>query len=310
MPTAAVHSNLTLIQKRSSYTVWEQARASVRSPTGTAPSGYTPPTRLCSTSSPAKNPLFPNAAYPPLQKGTTPRSPTKSPTPAPEIPQPTPDMTNQELDLTGDDTTATHSQMTKSMTTTQTKFAEIEAAIRRQQQSIRQNQEELTNINARTLTTLSLVQTTTDDVLQLIDNTTRQITELRNEIRREAAAQAEAQQIGFANMMALFRSLTSTTTPTTQFDSPPTQLATETPSRSDSDNDSETSVHDDMSSETKETNNQSSAYAKSPEKKRNKRTTRDPSLKSIRRSLNSSAQHDQEPRAHYTSDSTPDNWAT
>jgi hypothetical protein len=55
--------------------------------------------------------------------------------------------------------------MTKSMATTQNKFAEIEAAIRRQQQAIKQHQEELTNINDRTLTTLSLVHTTAGDAL-------------------------------------------------------------------------------------------------------------------------------------------------
>jgi hypothetical protein len=197
------------------------------------------------------------------------------------------------------------------MTTTQTKFADIEAAIRRQQQSIKQHQEELMNINARTLTTLSLVQATAEDVLQLTENTTRQLTELRDEIRREAAAQAEAQQIGFANMTALFHSLTrrTTTPPTTQFDPPCTQPAIATAKSSDSDDDEEDSdvLIDDMSTETVETDNQSSAYAKSPEKKRNKRKARDPSLTSIRRSLLSKqSQHDQESSAQYNSDSTPD----
>ena len=176
------------------------------------------------------------------------------------------------------------------MTTTQNKFMEIEAAIGQQQQSISQHQEELTNINARTLTTLSLVQTTADDVLQLTEDTTRQFTELRNEIRREAAAQAAAQQTGFDNMTALFQRMLNNTTLTTQFDSPSTQPATETPSSSDSDDDADNSdvLIDDMSTETVETDNQSSTYARSPEKKRNKRKTRDPSLKSISKSLHHS----------------------
>ena len=163
------------------------------------------------------NSLLPNAAYPPLQKGTPPRPP-QSLTKESKLPQPTPDATIQDFDLTGDNTTATQSQMTKSMTTTQNKFAEIEAAIRRQQQSIRQHQEELKNINERTLTTLSLVQTTADDVLQLTEDTARQFTELRNEIRREVSAQAAAQQIGFDNMTALFQRMITNNSPTQHFE--------------------------------------------------------------------------------------------
>jgi hypothetical protein len=313
VPTAAVHSNLTLIQKRSSFTVWEQAPASVRIPKGTPTSGYTPPTCLRLSPSPAKNPLFPHAAYPPLPQQGTPSRPThKSSTPASTIPQPTPDIPTPEFDLTGDDTTATHSQMTKSMTTTQNKFMEIESAIRRQQQSIRQHQEELTNINARTLTTLSLVQTTADDVLQLTEDTTRQFTELRNEIRREAAAQAAAQQTGFDNMTALFQRMMNNTSLTTHFDPPSTQPAADTPSTSDSEdaNDDSDGHSDDMSTATVETANQSSTYARSPEKKRNKRKIRESaSLNSIRKSLNPPAHNDQGARAQYTDDSTPDDGA-
>jgi hypothetical protein len=234
VPTAAVHSNLKFIQKRSSFTVWEQAPATVRSPNGTPPSGYTPPTHPRTTPSREKRPLFPQAAYPPLPKQPPPQSPPKPTPPIPTLPQPTPDVPNQEFDITGDDTTATHSQMTKSMTTTQNKFAEIESAIRRQQQSIRQHQEELTNINARTLTTLSLVQTTADDVLQLTEDTTRQFTELRDEIRREAAAQAVAQRTGFENMTALFQRMMHTTTHLPPSEPPLTQPAPQTPPLSDS----------------------------------------------------------------------------
>ncbi len=71
VPTAAVHSNSTLIQKRSSFTVWKQAPASVCSPTGTPISGYTPPTQQRSQYTPpsAQYPLFPNAEYPLLLRG-------------------------------------------------------------------------------------------------------------------------------------------------------------------------------------------------------------------------------------------------
>jgi hypothetical protein len=221
-------------------------------------------------------------------------------------------MPTHDFDFTGgDDTTATHSQMTKSLTTTQNKFAEIEAAIRRQQLSIRQLQEELKNMHARTLTTLSLVQTTADDVLQLTKDTTRQFTELRAEIRREAAVQAAAQQTGFDNMTALFQRMMHPTTPTAYFEPPSTQPATETSHTSDSEyeEDDYDGLPDNMSTATIETDNQSSTHARSPEKKRNKRKTRDPSLKSIRKSIHSLSHHDQGPRAHYNSDSTPDDGA-
>jgi hypothetical protein len=123
--------------------------------------------------------------------------------------------------------------MTKSMTTTQNKFAEIEAAIRQQQQAIKQHQDELTNINNRTLTTLSLVQRTAGDVLLLTEDTTRQFTKLRNETRREAAAQVAAQQIGIENMAALFHRLTSIMVPTTPFNPEQTQTAIDDSNPSD-----------------------------------------------------------------------------
>jgi hypothetical protein len=199
--------------------------------------------------------------------------------------------------------------MTKSMTTTQNRFAEIEVAIRRQQQAIKQHQEELTNINDRTLTTLSLVQTTVGDVLQLTEDTRRQFTEIRNEIRREAAAQAAAQQIGFDNMAALFHRLTNTTAPTPPADHESTQSVNDdsNPSASNYDDDDASEVvRYNMSTATMETDNQSSTHARSPAKKRNKRKTRNPTLNSLRQSIHPSAHCAQEVRAHYDSDSTPD----
>ena len=44
VPTANVHNNLALIQKRSPLNVWKNAPAAVRSPDGTSPTGYRPPT--------------------------------------------------------------------------------------------------------------------------------------------------------------------------------------------------------------------------------------------------------------------------
>jgi hypothetical protein len=170
--------------------------------------------------------------------------------------------------------------------------------------------EELTNINDRTLTTLSLVQFTAGDVLQLTEDTTRQFMELWNNKRQEAAAQVAAQQIGSRKMAALFHRLTNTTVPTTPFDpEPATQLATDDLHHSDfeDDDDNSDTLRDYMSTATMETDNQSSTHARSPPKKRSKRNTRNPTLSSIRRSLsNPTAHYVQEACAHYDSTSTPD----
>ena len=40
VPTAAVHNNLSLIQKRSAFMVWDQAPNAVRSPNTQPPTGY------------------------------------------------------------------------------------------------------------------------------------------------------------------------------------------------------------------------------------------------------------------------------
>jgi hypothetical protein len=85
------------------------------------------------------------------------------------------------------------------------------------------------------------------------------------------------------------------------------------PPLSDSDDDDEDSdaLIDHMSTETVETDNQSSIYARSPVKKKNKRKTRDPTLNPIRKSLEPPpTQFDQEPRAHHNSDSTLGEGAT
>jgi hypothetical protein len=146
--------------------------------------------------------------------------------------------------------------------------------------------------------------------VQLTEDTTRQFTELRNEIRREAAAQAAAQQIGFDNMAALFHRLTNTTAPTPPADHESTQSANDdsNPSASNYDDEDDASEvpRNNMSTATMETDNQSSTHARSPAKKRNKRKTRNPTLNSFRRSIHPSAHRAQEVRAHYNSDSTPD----
>jgi hypothetical protein len=97
-----------------------------------------------------------------------------------------------------------------------------------------------------------------------------------------------------------------TTTHLPPSEPPLTQPASQTPPLSDTEDDDEDSdaLIDHMSTATVETDNQSSTYARSPVKKRNKRKTRDPTLNTIRKSLELSAQPDQEPRAQFNSDST------
>ena len=130
----------------------------------------------------------------PIQQSAQETSPTKKKTQTAMDP-------NQELDTT-DETAITHSQMTKSMKT-QNKFAEIEASIRCHQQAVTQHQADLTAA----------------DVKQLTEQTTEQLTALRNEKSQETTFQAQAQHAGFVRMMTLIQQLTEP--PLTQ----PTALA-------------------------------------------------------------------------------------
>ncbi len=104
-----------------------------------------------------------------------------------------------ELNTT-DETATTHSQMTKSMTI-QNKFAEIEASIRRHQQSVTQHQADLAQVNKGALITLTLVGKTAADVTQLSKHTTEQLTALRNEILQEATLH---QKVGFGKYVIIY----------------------------------------------------------------------------------------------------------
>jgi hypothetical protein len=99
--------------------------------------------------------------------------------------------------------------MTKSLATTQNKFMELEAAIRRQQTAVAQHKLELASINARALTTLSLVEEVSNNVLALTEDTTKQLTALRNELRSEAEQQAQVQRENFAQMTDMIAHLTA-----------------------------------------------------------------------------------------------------
>ena len=311
VPTAKVHNNLALIQQRSPVSVWENAPASVRSPdgTGTSASRYRPPT--LSQTSAAKHPLFPNASSTPAAtKPSYSQSPSKPPHKVMD--------SLQEVDMT-DETATTHSQMTKSMTT-QNKFAEIEANIRRHQHAVEQHKKDLEQVNERALTTLTLVEKTAADVQHLTLATTDQITSLRNEMRQEAATQAQAQLDGFERMTALILQLT---TPNSTPDTNPNQSITEwrphslqsyeaQNSETNQTDQADQSDSDHMSTETIETDNQSSVAASPVKKKKLKDHRPQSSLDDVRINLNrpTPPHHDQETSAQNKLPSTPDAGAT
>ena len=214
-----------------------------------------------------------------------------------------------ELDQT-DETATTHSQMTKSMNT-QNKFAEIEASIRRHQQAVTQHQADLAQENERALITLTLVEKPAADVQQLTEHTTEQLTALRNEIRQEAANQAQAQQEGFARMMDLIQHLTAASADSITTVEKVGQPAARSPDNSHhSDNESEYQDTDTMSTQTIETDNHSSIAA-SPVKKKNKRKSRDSTLATISKNINpTNPSSDQDHSAHYNHPRTPDDGET
>jgi hypothetical protein len=120
-PTRAVHDKLAFIQKRSSCTIREQAPAAVRAALPqVSPGCYRPPTLPPAT--PPKKSSFPRPSNVTLTM--TPEDPKKKST--------THAAAAAHLAST-DDTVTTHSQMTKSLSSTQNRFYELESSIRRQQ---------------------------------------------------------------------------------------------------------------------------------------------------------------------------------
>jgi hypothetical protein len=176
------------------------------------------------------------------------------------------EATQAEFDMTGDETATTHSQMTKSLVTTQNKFAELEAAIRRQQTAVLQHKAELALINTRALTTLSPVEAVSNNVLILTEDNTKQLTALRLELQNEAELQAQTQRDNFSHMTEMIARLTA------RLPIPPTTTkrytdAAEDANQSD-DSDAQEEFSDTMSTQTVETDNQSSVAAASPAHKR------------------------------------------
>ena len=167
------------------------------------------------------------------------------------------------LEDTGDDTATTHSQMTKSLATTQHKFSEMEAAIRKHQLALSANKIELALVNERTLTTMSLVQRTSADVLKLQEDTAKQFTKLQF----EAEKQAQERRDEFAMMKAMIAALTQSQTFTQN--TPPPSASSEDSVHSTCTEGSDNQVDSDtMSTQTMETDNHSSSVAASPAHKK------------------------------------------
>ena len=298
VPTAKVHNNLSLIQKRSAYQVWEQVPDAVRSPANIPPTGYRPPTMAQQVQPPppkSTHPLFPNATAGP------PKEVLKVPPAIDEFPPLKSDKTHdvtQDHDYSGDETATTQSQMTKSLATTQNKFTEMEAAIRKHQAALTDHKKEIAIVNNRTLTTLELVQQTSVDVLQLQEATTERF----NELKAATEADARERREEFALMKAMIASLTQTQLASSATTHSSDASATSTGSP-DSDSEHFYGGSDNMSTQTVETDNQTPAT--SPRKQRDKRKDRDNGLESIRRNINQQPPHDQDKSAQYKSHSTP-----
>jgi hypothetical protein len=289
VPTRAVHDNLALIQKRSAYTVWEKAPSGVRSVNPQVSQGYRPPTLPPAT--PGKPKSSPFAKRP---NNVTPTKPPEDPKQK--------QFTQQETEAANlantDDTVTTHSQMTKSFSSTQNRFSELESTIRRQQKALKDHNIELQQINERAIITLDLCQQTSTHVLELREDTTNQL----RDIRANAEAQAQEQRESFARMTELIANLTSRISATAS-----THLTTrssDTSSSSDSESDS-------MSVNTHASTHPRSVHiGPSPRVKKNKRKTiEEENLDEVRSNLNPSPKtppSDQDKGAQYNEDSTPD----
>ena len=286
VPTRAVQNNLALIQQRSACAVWEQAPDTVRKTTPPIGATYRPPTQT----SPKKT-LFPHAASKP--KVTPPSTPKESKTADPT-------QAAHIAHLETDDTVTTHSLMTKSQTTTQNRFYELEAAIRKQQTALQRHTTELQQVNERAVTTLELCQETSRNVLDLREDTTNQLRELR----QEAENQAREQRDSFARMTTMIEQLNNNrqTRQPTQ-----TEETQEKDTASEDSNDDEDESEDDMSTTSRHATTSQELLQPSPRHKKDKRKARDKGLRSVRTNLNpNQPPYDQDPSAQYKIRRTPD----
>ena len=195
--------------------------------------------------------------------------------------------------------------MTKSQTTTQNRFHEMEAAIRRHQTALQRHATELQQVNERAITTMELCQATSTNILALRDDTTNQLREIRNEAERQATEQRES----LASIMAMISQLNNH-----PLNEQPTHAESQSDTSSNNDdNDEESDESESIASNNMSTDNthqtrQSQGLLQaSPLHKKEKRKNRDRGLRSVRQNLNpKNPPSDQDPSAQYKLNRTPD----
>ena len=201
VPTPTAQNNLTFLQSLSPTTIWSNAPASVRSPTATAskPNSYQAPKfglQFQKTNQ-----------YQPIDLTRKDSENKKSDSSKILNPGQSPVLPNDDTE-----TTATMSQ---TLGTNHTKFAEMEAHIRSQNQSIRAHQAEFRavtqrfdTLEGRILTTLEFCKTSSDNVMELRQETTNHILGIRS----ESAANVAEFRSNFAQMQDMIRQLQETIT--------------------------------------------------------------------------------------------------
>ena len=181
-----------------------------------------------------------------------------------------------------DDTATTNSLMTRSLGTTQTRFTELEEAIKKQNAAIKAHQEEFKQVNARfdeldtrLLQTMTFCKDSSDNILELRHETA---TSIRG-MRQDAIDTMQHMILSLSNRLEeAMRSETS----------------------------SEAEESDTMSCHSNETEKR--RPGRSPRKKQDKRKRppTDEHLDTIKTNLNPKPPPDQDKRAQYQENSTPD----
>ena len=279
-PTHAANHNLTLIKNLSSSNIWDTSpTAAARSPNA---STYKPPSIR-----PPQSTSSQTEQVPPVARHITPPASLEKPlkktyTEALTMPA-----------ILDDDTVTTNSHLTRSLETTQLKFKEIEDAIKKQNAAIKEHQTEFKNVNLRfddlekrMITTMQFCQDSSQNVLELRQETTASISGMR----QEALNNGKEFRQCFIDMQQSIQSLTA-------------RLDEALRSGSNSSQGSEDDSFDEMSCHSHVTER-----LRSPRKQKDKRKRHQTSeqLDDIKHNLNPKPPPDQDKSAQYNENSTPD----
>jgi hypothetical protein len=275
VPTEAAYHNLDLIKGLSPTTAWVNAPASLKQPPNlpSPTTTYRPPN---SNTQDKQRPASAKRDFPDL----SPRFQNKTDT--------LHRLDNTQQSMT--DTNTTSSLMTKSLATQQ-RFQDLENAIRQQNTDTRLHQAEFLRMNSRfdelegrVLTTMAFCKDTSQNVLELRKETNDNLLSLR----QEALTQAEEFRNAFANMTQMIHSMAS---------------------NSNHGNDSDSSEASDPSDTMSVQSLDTAKHGTSPRKQKGKRRRHQTrNLSSITKYQN--PKPDQDPRAQYKDDSTPDGGET